>query len=476
MLVVFAPAVTVPLQVLLTAGVEATCSPLVSVSANAIPLSALVLVAGLVIVKITVVVPFSGVVEAPKALLIVGGATILSVAVLLVAPVPPSVAVIAPVVLAASPSTVPVTLTLSVQEALCATLPPDRLMTPVPAVAVGVPLQVFDTLGTAATTSVPVVLGSVSLKATPVRSPAAVVFGFEIVKVNVLVPFLGMLVGLKALLIVGGATTVIFAVLVLPVPAVVSLALTLLLAVPATVPFTFTVIVHEAPAARLAPVKLIVPEPAVAVGVVLHVFVKPLGVATTSVPGAAFGKVSVKEIPFRVETALLLGFVIVSVRLVVPFRGMVEAPKTLFMVGGLMTFRLADAVFPLPASLEFMVTLFGFTPSEVPVTSTLTVQGLPLTGKAAFAKLMLVAPALAVTLPPQPFTTFGVAATTKPLTVPPEVRSSAKLESIVVTFGLVIEKVIVLVPPTLIIAGLKLLAIDGGCSTIMLAVTLALST
>jgi len=51
-------------------------------------------------------------------LLMVGGATTFKRAVLLVTPVPPSVEVIAPVVLLASPSTVPLTSTLNVQELL----------------------------------------------------------------------------------------------------------------------------------------------------------------------------------------------------------------------------------------------------------------------------------------------------------------------------------------------------------------------
>src|SRR5262249_41926688 len=93
MLVELAVAVTVPPQELTTPGVDATCSPFVSVSLKAIPVSDVVLAAGLVIVKVAVVVPFSGMVAAPNALLIVGGATILIVAVLLVAPVPPFVEV-----------------------------------------------------------------------------------------------------------------------------------------------------------------------------------------------------------------------------------------------------------------------------------------------------------------------------------------------------------------------------------------------
>jgi hypothetical protein len=88
-LVLFAAAVTVPPQVLLTPGVLATCRPLVNVSLNAIPFSALVLLAGLVMVKVSVVVPFSVRFAVPKAFAMVGGATTLRVAVLLAVPVPP---------------------------------------------------------------------------------------------------------------------------------------------------------------------------------------------------------------------------------------------------------------------------------------------------------------------------------------------------------------------------------------------------
>src|SRR5260370_902914 len=65
--VVLAVAVTAPPQVLLTPGVPATCSPPVSVSEKAIPFSAVVFAAGLVIVNVTVVVPFSAMLAAPNA-------------------------------------------------------------------------------------------------------------------------------------------------------------------------------------------------------------------------------------------------------------------------------------------------------------------------------------------------------------------------------------------------------------------------
>ena len=175
------------------------------------------------------------------------------VAVLLVVPVPPSVEVMAPVVLSASPAAVPVTLTLSVQDKFLVTLAPERLITPVPAVAVTVPPQVFVTPGTAATTKVPVVEGSVSLNATPLKSTVA--FGLVIVNVRLVVPFSGMLAAPKAFAIVGGATTVMLANAVLPVPALVEVTWTLLFFTPAVVPCTFTETVQLAFLISVAPLK-----------------------------------------------------------------------------------------------------------------------------------------------------------------------------------------------------------------------------
>ncbi len=456
----------------------ATVNPVGSVSVNATPVSATVLAAGLVIVNVSNDVLFSWVLVGLNALAIEGGATTVNVAVLLVVPVPPSVEVMAPVVLLPLPATVPVTFTLKVHDALWATLAPDRLITPVPAVAVTVPPQVLVTLGVPETTSValptPPLTGSVSLKATPVRSPTAVVLGLVMVKVRVLSVFKGTLVGLKALLIVGGATTVSEVLEVLPVPAIVSLTVTLLGANPATVPLTLTEIVHEAPAARLAPVKETLPEPAVAVGVVLQVFVRLLGLATTRVPGAAFGKVSVNEMPFRTDAALEFGLVIVNVRLVVPLSGMAEAPKTLLIVGGLMTVMLALAVFPVrpPASVAVIAPLTLFcTPSLTPFTSTATVQVcVPPALKVIVPpeRVMDPLPAAAVTVPLQVFETLGVLATASP-----EGRLSvnARPFSPFAVLGLVMVKVSVLTVGATVKTGIwvlsKLLLICGGNSTVI---------
>ena len=68
---------------------------------------------------------------------------------------------------------------------------------------------------------------------------------------------------------------------------------------------------------------------------------RPLGVATASPEG----KVSVKLTP--VNATVLLGFLIVNVREVLPFTGRVAAPNN-FVIGRGPTKRVADAVPPIP--------------------------------------------------------------------------------------------------------------------------------
>src|SRR5579862_798127 len=93
------------------------------------------------------------------------------------------------------------------------------------------------------------------------------------------------------------------------------------------------------------------------------------------------------------------------------------------------------------------------------------------TAKLELLKLMLVLPAEAVTEPPQPLTTLGVAATTRLVG-----SVSVKLPLIATVFGLLIPNVIVLGAFTATVVGLKLLVIEGGCKTMMLAVTVCAST
>ena len=71
-----------------------------------------------------------------------------------------------------------------------------------------------------------------------------------------------------------------------------------------------------------------------------------MGVATV-IPA---GSVSVKATP--VSELPAFGLVMVKLKLVVPFSGMVAAPKDLAMLGGAIAVRLAEAVFPVPPLVE----------------------------------------------------------------------------------------------------------------------------
>src|SRR5579863_5879202 len=103
MVVLPAVAVAVPPQVLESPCGVATTSPVGSVSVKATPVSATVLAAGLVRVKVNVVVPLSATLAAPKALAMEGGATTVTLADA-VPPAPPSVEVTLPVVLFSDPA------------------------------------------------------------------------------------------------------------------------------------------------------------------------------------------------------------------------------------------------------------------------------------------------------------------------------------------------------------------------------------
>src|SRR5262249_43200460 len=147
-------------------------------------------------------------------------------------------------------------------------------------------------------------------------------------------------------MITGGATTVIEAFDVLPVPPSVEVACTLLFFTPAVVPCTSTDTVQEVLAARVPPERLTELAPPTAVAAPPQVFVWLGGEATTR----PAGRLSVKAMPLSVTPAFAL--VMVKVSDVVPFNGMVAAPKALAMLGGLATVRLAVAVLPVPPLVE----------------------------------------------------------------------------------------------------------------------------
>lgn len=115
---------------------------------------------------------------------------------------------------------------------------------------------------------------------------------------------------------------------------------------PAVVPCTLTETVQEALPARVPAERLTLPNPATAVAVPPHVLLIPLGVATTR-PG---GRLSVNAKP--VSARLVFGFVMLKVSDVVPFSGIVAAPKALEMEGGVATVRFVVAVLPVPPFVE----------------------------------------------------------------------------------------------------------------------------
>src|SRR5215471_7986876 len=334
-------------------------------------------------------------------------------------------------------------------------------MTPVPAVAVTVPPQALLTLGVLDTTSVPLpaplLTGSVSLKATPVRSPLAGVpglFGLLMVKVNVVVPFSAMLPAPNALVIEGGATTVTAALAVLLAPPSVELTCTLLFLSPAVVPCTSTETAHDALAATVPPDKLAAPEPPVAVAVPPQVLFK-FGVEATTKPA---GRVSVKLSP--VSATLLFGLVMLIVNNVVPFSGILVGANVLVTVGAAAAVSVAVLlVAPVPPLVELTCpVVFGNEPDWVAVTFTVSVQEAP-AATVPPERAMVVVLAVAVTEPLQVFETPGVLATCRPFC---KVSEKPTPDSATFVLGLLMVKVTVVVPPTGTLAAPKALLIVGA--------------
>ena len=172
------------------------------------------------------------------------------------------------------------------------------------------------------------------------------------VKLSEVEPFSGMLDAPKAFAMVGGATTVMEAFAVLPVPAFVEVACTLLFFTPAVVPWTFTVTVQLEFGRSDWPLRLTEPEPGVAV----------IGPGAAPAHNCRCGnnqagrQVISKPAPGNGQVLVVL-LSRVKVRLVVPFSGIVAAPNAFTICGGLMTVMFADDVFPLPASVERICTL-----------------------------------------------------------------------------------------------------------------------
>ena len=150
-----------------------------------------------------------------KALEMEGGATTLTLAEAVV-PLPPSVEVTLPVTLFWTPAAVPVTFTENEQGVPGARAAPERLTTPVPAVAVIVPppQDPLNPLGVETVSPA----GSVSLKPMPCSVVPELIFAR--LKVKLVEPFSGIVAAPNDLVkFAGGAITVTDAVDVFPVPA-----------------------------------------------------------------------------------------------------------------------------------------------------------------------------------------------------------------------------------------------------------------
>ncbi len=266
---------------------------------------------------------------------------------------------------------------------------------------------------------------------------------------------------------------------VLPFPPFVDVtAPVVLLYVPATELVTFTLNVQETLAAMVAPVRVMLFDPATAVTIPpAHPIppVNPFGVATTRLAGS----VSVNPTPVS-ATVFAAGLVMVKLRAEVPVTAIAVGLNAFAITGGATTKMEAEAVppvmppnVPVPSSnvaVTWPLTLF-LVPALVPVTSTDSVQEL-LAGSPMFVMLMVLLPAFAVTEAPsarQVPATFGVAATTSPAG---SVSVKLTLTNGVIEVGLVKVNVSVVLVFSAIEAALNALATVGGAITSTVAVLL----
>jgi len=356
-----------------------------------------------------------------------------------------------------APAAIPVMFTAKLQEALAASVPPDKLTLPEPATAVAVPPHVLANAFGVATTSP---AGKESVNATPVSDRLA--FVLLIFIVNDVPPFNGIVAAPNTFAIVGGAATVTDALEVFPAPAVVELTVTLLFFTPTVAPVTFTLNVQPALAANVAPARLTLPDPAEAVIVPPpQVPANPLGVATTNPAGS----VSVNATPVCAVEAS--GLPTTKVKEVDPPSATLAAPKVFVTVAGVTTAKFADAVFPVPPLVEETAPLvFVRLPEVVPVTLIANVHAL-------FTAILtpeietLPDPATAVAVPPQVLAApFGVATT---IPVGSVSVNATPVKPTVFPAGFVIVNVSEVDAFNAMLAAPNAFAIEGGPITVTLA-------
>ena len=213
-----------------------------------------------------------------------------------------------PLVLLYVPAFGAVTLTVTVQIAPAAIVPPENEIDPAPATGanVGAPHPLVVAFGVAATTIAPGATGNVSLKAMPPRE--LFWFGLVIVNVSVETPF-GMIGdGENTFAIDGGMSAVNVAVARLDVfvpPSVVERGPLTFECGPAVVAVTLTLTVQEPLAGIVPPLNVSVVFPASGAQVAPAHVVAAAGVAATCTPA---GRLSVNAAPVSVAV-----FVLVSV-------------------------------------------------------------------------------------------------------------------------------------------------------------------
>lgn len=268
-------------------------------------------------------------------------------------------------------------------------------------------------------------------------------------------------VAVAALVMAGGAPVERLAEAVLPVPPLADVTAPVTLVIePAAVAVTFKVSVQLEDAAIVALASETLAEAATAVAVPPQELARALGVATTRPEGNA----SVKATPVK-ACELADGLVSVNVSEVVPFGAMLEAPNDLAMEGGASTARFAEAVPPVPPSVEVTApVVLLFVPADVPVTLTEKLQD-ALKASDAPDSVTTLFPAVAVIVPPsqEPMRPLGVA-----MTRPAGNESVKEMPvSVVDVFGFDAVKVSEVLPLSGMLAAPKDLDSVGGERTVI---------
>ena len=234
------------------------------------------------------------------------------------------------------------------QELAAGRLDAAMLIVLPPAFAVILPAQLLLRLLGVATTKP---AGNVSLIETLLNANAE--FGFASVKVREVIPLKGIAAAPKTFVIVGangvGTTARLAVLLVLPGPlSVAEIGPVVLLSVPG-VPGAFTLTeIRQAfeGGLNIPPTNPMDDEPAIAVTVPPQELVRPFGEAKNK----PLGKLSVKAIPVSAMFAFRL--LMVKLNVVISSCTIVAGAKTLLIVGGAITVRLADVALPVPPLVE----------------------------------------------------------------------------------------------------------------------------